>query len=88
MTAEPIIRVDDVAQRFGARTIFRDVSFTVDSGEVFVILGGSGCGKSTLMKQLIGLLTPSTGRIEIFGRAITGADARGGPARRAAAGSA
>ena len=61
MTGEPIIRVDDVAQRFGARTIFRDVSFTVPPGEVFVILGGSGCGKSTLMKQLIGLLTPSSG---------------------------
>ena len=39
---------------------------------MFVILGGSGCGKSTLMKQLIGLLTPSAGRIEIFGHAITG----------------
>ena len=61
MTGEPIIRVEDVAQRFGARTIFRDVSFTVATGEVFVILGGSGCGKSTLMKQLIGLLTPSSG---------------------------
>jgi phospholipid/cholesterol/gamma-HCH transport system ATP-binding protein len=74
VTAEPIIRVDKVAQHFGARTIFRDVSFAVNSGEVFVILGGSGSGKSTLMKQLIGLLTPSTGRIEIFGRAITGPD--------------
>jgi len=61
-----------VAQRFGARTIFRDVSFTVQTGEVFVILGGSGCGKSTLLKQLIGLLTPSAGRIEIFGETITG----------------
>jgi phospholipid/cholesterol/gamma-HCH transport system ATP-binding protein len=75
VTAEPIILVDQVAQRFGARTIFRDVSFTVASGEVFVILGGSGCGKSTLMKQLIGLLKPSTGRIEIFGRAITDGEA-------------
>ncbi len=72
VTGEPIIRVDNVAQRFGARTIFRDVSFTVSAREVFVILGGSGCGKSTLMKQLIGLLTPSAGRIEIFGRVITG----------------
>jgi phospholipid/cholesterol/gamma-HCH transport system ATP-binding protein len=77
---EPVIKVDRVAQRFGARTIFRDVSFTVSRGEVFVILGGSGCGKSTLMKQLIGLLVPSAGRIEIFRRTITGPD--GGAALR------
>jgi len=69
-----IIRVAGVAQRFGARTIFRDVSFTVAPREVFVILGGSGCGKSTLMKQMIGLLRPTAGRIEIAGRLITGPD--------------
>ncbi|HET6195690.1 MAG TPA: ATP-binding cassette domain-containing protein, partial [Acetobacteraceae bacterium] len=74
MTDEPIIRVDRVAQRFGARTIFRDVSFTVAVGEVFVILGGSGCGKSTLMKQLIGLLPPSAGSVALFGRSITEPD--------------
>src|SRR5689334_6199966 len=72
--AQPIIRVENVAQRFGTRTIFRDVSFTVGPGEVFVILGGSGCGKSTLMKQLIGLLTPTRGTIEIAGHIITGPD--------------
>jgi len=74
VTGEPIIQVDAVAQRFGSRTIFRDVSFSVNAGEVFVILGGSGCGKSTLMKQLIGLLTPTAGQIEIFGHNITGPD--------------
>ena len=74
MTEGPIIRVDAVAQRFGSRTIFRDVSFNVNTGEVFVILGGSGCGKSTLMKQLIGLLAPSAGRIAIFGHEITGSN--------------
>lgn len=74
MTGEPIINVQGVAQRFGSRTIFRDVSFAVHHGEIFVILGGSGCGKSTLMKQLIGLLRPSAGRIEIFDRTITGPD--------------
>src|SRR5262249_23223634 len=72
VTEAPIIHVDKVAQSFGHRTIFRDVSFTVQTGEVFVILGGSGCGKSTLMKQLIGLLQPSAGHIEIFGHTITG----------------
>ena len=75
MTEKTVIRVDSVAQRFGTRTIYRDVSFTVQTGEVFVILGGSGCGKSTLMKQLIGLLRPSAGSIEIFGHKITGTDA-------------
>lgn len=61
-----------MAQSFGGRTIFKNVSFTVAGGEVFVILGGSGCGKSTLMKQLIGLLPPSAGRIVIRGHEITG----------------
>ncbi len=64
---ETVIRAENVAQRFGTRTIFRDVSFTVAEKEVFVILGGSGCGKSTLMKQLIGLHEPSAGRIEVLG---------------------
>jgi phospholipid/cholesterol/gamma-HCH transport system ATP-binding protein len=72
VSGEPVIIVDGVAQRFGNNLIFRDVSFRVLTGEVFVILGGSGCGKSTLMKQLIGLLKPSAGRIAIFGDAITG----------------
>ena len=74
MSSIEIIRVERVAQRFGTRTIFRDVSFSVAQGEVFVILGGSGCGKSTLMKQMIGLLPPTEGRIAITGHAITGAD--------------
>ena len=80
MSEEPIIEVDHVAQRFGGRTIFRDVSLQVYPREVFVILGGSGCGKSTLMKQLIGLLTPSAGRISLFGQTVTGP--KGGTALR------
>jgi len=65
--AAPIVSVEAVAQRFGPRTIFHDVSFTVNPGEVFVILGGSGCGKSTLMKLMIGLRPPSEGRILLHG---------------------
>jgi len=76
VTGAPLIRVVDVAQRFGMRTIFREVSFSVATGEVFVVLGASGCGKSTLMKQLIGLRTPSAGHIEIAGQEITGPNGR------------
>lgn len=75
MTGTPLITVDAVTQRFGPRTIFRDVSLSVERGEVFVILGGSGCGKSTLMKQMIGLLPPTAGRIEIDGLATDDPDA-------------
>lgn len=67
----PVIRARGLAQSFGERVIFRDVSFDVAAGEVFVILGSSGCGKSTLMRQLIGLLPPTAGDIEIYGHPFT-----------------
>jgi phospholipid/cholesterol/gamma-HCH transport system ATP-binding protein len=63
----PIITIDNVTQKFGDRVIFKDVTFGINAGEIFVILGGSGCGKSTLLKQMIGLLNPSTGTITIAG---------------------
>ncbi|MGH7067724.1 MAG: ABC transporter ATP-binding protein [Acetobacteraceae bacterium] len=72
----PVVRAEGVAQRFGSRTIYHDVSFTVEEREVFVILGGSGCGKSTLMKQLIGLLPPSAGAIEVLGHDMVSERAR------------
>jgi phospholipid/cholesterol/gamma-HCH transport system ATP-binding protein len=65
-----IITVDDVAQTFGSRTIFKNVTFAIEPGEIFVILGGSGCGKSTLLKQMIGLLTPTAGRITVAGHNV------------------
>ena len=75
MIDAPIIRAWGLAQVFGARPIFRDVSFEVAAAEVFVILGGSGSGKSTLLRQLIGLLPPTAGRIEIAGMQVTGRSA-------------
>lgn len=64
--APAVLTAEGVAMRFGARTIFQDVSFEVRRGEVFVILGGSGCGKSTLLKLLIGLMPPSKGAIRVL----------------------
>ena len=42
--------------------LMRDLNFTVNRGDIFIIMGGSGCGKSTLLKILIGLKEPSRGR--------------------------
>lgn len=58
-----LIEVRDLTMRFGERLIQEQVSFDVEPGTIFAIMGGSGCGKSTLLKHLIGLLTPAQGRI-------------------------
>ena len=68
---DPVIRAEGLTVRFGDRTIFRDVSFEVRRGEIFVILGGSGCGKSTLLKTLIGLVTPVAGKAWLLGEDLT-----------------
>ncbi|MFQ3623524.1 MAG: ATP-binding cassette domain-containing protein, partial [Acetobacteraceae bacterium] len=68
--APPAAQVRGVTMRFGANTVFEDVTFDIRRGEVFVILGGSGCGKSTLLKLMIGLRRPTAGRILILGEEI------------------
>ena len=69
-----IIEVKNLTVSFGPQKILDDISFQVQQGEVFVILGGSGCGKSTLMKHMIGLLKPAAGSILIEGMDIVTAE--------------
>ena len=59
----------DVTLQYGSRLIQKNLNFTVNKGDVFVIMGGSGCGKSTLLKHLIGLSKPAHGEI-FFGDQI------------------
>jgi len=70
----PVIQVRDLVAGYGDKTVLENVSFDVHRGEVFGIVGGSGCGKTTLMKQLIGLLRPSSGTIIIDGEDLLRAD--------------
>src|SRR6266581_5380765 len=79
-SADSIVRVEWLTAGYADVVLLKDVSFTVDRGEVFVILGGSGCGKSTLMKHMIGLYEPMSGKILIDGDDIVTAE---GDARRA-----
>jgi phospholipid/cholesterol/gamma-HCH transport system ATP-binding protein len=48
---------------YGSFVLMRNINFTVNHGDVFIIMGGSGCGKSTLLRHLIGLKEPATGEI-------------------------
>jgi phospholipid/cholesterol/gamma-HCH transport system ATP-binding protein len=72
----PIIQVEDLTARYGDRTIFQHVNFTVAQGEILVVLGGSGCGKSTLLRHMIGLNQPYTGRVLIDGIDVNTDDER------------
>ncbi|WP_426625607.1 ABC transporter ATP-binding protein [Leifsonia sp. McL0607] len=59
-----------------SRAVLRDVSLTVDAGEVVAILGASGCGKSTLLRIAGGLDSPTAGAALIDGTPVAGIDAR------------
>ncbi|MGE3498839.1 MAG: ABC transporter ATP-binding protein [Candidatus Binatia bacterium] len=58
---------------FGNFMLMRDLNFTVNEGDVFIIMGASGCGKSTLLRHLIGLLEPAKGDILYDGASFTAA---------------
>jgi len=62
-----LVRVDQLEMRFGERLIQTDVSFQVEKGCIFAIMGGSGCGKSTLLKHMVGLLPPAAGSVTYHG---------------------
>ena len=72
----PVIEVEGLTLGYGGKVVLKDISFTVDRGEVFVILGGSGCGKSTLLKNMIGLYQPMAGSVRILGKDIVTARGR------------
>jgi phospholipid/cholesterol/gamma-HCH transport system ATP-binding protein len=57
------ISVRGLTLGFGERIVLRDVSFTIERGRIFVIMGGSGSGKSTLLRGLLGLEAPLAGEI-------------------------
>jgi len=67
VTRDPIIQVERLAARYGDATILENVSFTIERGEIFVIIGASGCGKSTLMRHMLGLDRPFSGQVKING---------------------
>jgi phospholipid/cholesterol/gamma-HCH transport system ATP-binding protein len=68
------ISVNRLTLGFDDHVVQRDVSFVVQRGEIFVIMGGSGSGKSTVLRSMIGLLRPSSGEISYAGMPFWGAD--------------
>jgi len=65
MTA--VIEVEELSRRYGEFVAVRDVSFTVERGELFALLGTNGAGKTSALELVEGLQRPSGGRVRVLG---------------------
>jgi ABC-type multidrug transport system ATPase subunit len=70
MQNETIIDVKHLAKSFGSFEAVKDVSFSVQRGDVFGFLGPNGAGKSTTIRCMMSLITPDKGSIELFGKSL------------------
>jgi ABC-2 type transport system ATP-binding protein len=62
-----LIKAHNLSKYYGDNVAVKNVSFTVNSGEIFGFLGPNGAGKTTTIKMIVGLLQPSNGSIEVCG---------------------
>ncbi len=67
-----LLQVNQVSKTLGGRVILRDVSLTMDSGDIKVLIGPSGAGKSTFLQCINFLIPPDSGEVWLEGRRIDG----------------
>ncbi len=67
-----VLRTHALVKRFGGITATNDVSLDIRRGARHALIGPNGAGKTTLINQLTGVLAPTSGRVELQGRDITG----------------
>jgi len=65
-----ILEVENIVTRFRKQTVHDGVSFVVEKPSVIALIGGSGTGKSVLLREILGLLRPTSGKISLFGQDI------------------
>ena len=66
----------NVSKRFGETPVLENIGFSVDEGEIVVLLGPSGCGKTTILRIIAGLETLDSGMIVLHGKNVTNLPAR------------
>jgi len=67
-----MIALSNVSLEFGDRIILKDISLSINKGEIAIILGPSGAGKSSILKIILGLWQPDSGKVCVDGTNITG----------------
>lgn len=63
----PLLHVDHLTFCYGNHTVLRDISFAINKGDFYAIVGPNGCGKTTLLRCMMRLLTPTAGNIAVEG---------------------
>ena len=70
--ADTLLKVDGINVYYGNIHAVKDISFTVNTGEIVTLIGANGAGKSTTLKTISGLLKPRTGDVLYKGKSIKG----------------
>jgi ABC-2 type transport system ATP-binding protein len=70
MPTDPILETSELHKQFGTLHAVDGLSFSVQRGEIYGLLGPNGSGKTTLIRLLMGLLKPTSGRIRLLGEAV------------------
>ena len=66
----PVLSVKNLTKRYGDFTAVSNISFELREGEILGFLGPNGAGKTTTIQMLLGVLTPTSGEIEYFGKSL------------------
>jgi len=75
MSSDPLLALEDVTAGYGETTVLRDLSLTVEQGQVVSLVGRNGAGKTTTLRTINGILHPTTGRVVYRGEDISTLDA-------------
>ena len=68
---QPVLQVTGLSKAYGAIQAVGGVSFSVQPGEIFGVIGPNGSGKTTLFNSMLGQITPDAGKIELNGEDVT-----------------
>ena len=75
--AQPVIELRDLDLGYDDYSVMHNLNFSVNKGDIFIVMGVNGCGKSTLLKSLIGLRAPSKGKVLYYGKSFWDEDEAG-----------
>ncbi len=69
-SSEVVLRTEHLSKQYGQRMAVNDLNLNVHRGDIFGFLGPNGAGKTTTIRMIFGLITPTSGRVEILGQDI------------------